>query len=235
VYELEVSRIDGLITDSAAGRRGADGVDADVRVHHSAEVEDGARLGAGTTVWQLAHIRTGAVMGSGCTIGRGVFVDEDVVMGDRVKVQNYALVYRPARIGDGVFIGPAVVLTNDLYPRAVNVDGSSKTTADWHAAGVILRSGSAIGARSVLLPGVTVGRWAMVAAGSVVTVDVPDFAVVAGVPARRRGWVGRAGRPLEVVGRGQYRCPLTREEYVAGPEGLRLSAEARFYHCAVKL
>jgi UDP-2-acetamido-3-amino-2,3-dideoxy-glucuronate N-acetyltransferase len=224
VYDVGVSRID-VFTEAADSRRRGDGVDADVRVHHTAEIEDGARLCAGTTVWQLAHIRAGAVVGTGCTIGRGVFIDEDVVMGDRVKVQNYALVYRPAHIGDGVFIGPAAVLTNDLYPRAVNVDGSSKTTADWQATGVILRPGSAIGARSVLLPGITVGRWAMVAAGSVVTVDVPDFAVVAGVPARRRGWVGRAGRPLEVVGKGRYRCPLTREEYVAGPEGLRFWAE----------
>jgi len=192
-----------------------------VRIHPSAEVEDDVPLGIGSTVWQLAHIRAGAAVGAGCTIGRGVFIDEDVVLGDRVKVQNHALLYRPARIGDGVFIGPAVVLTNDLYPRAVNVDGTSKTTADWHATGVILRPGCSIGARSVLLPGTTVGRWAMVAAGSVVTQDVPDYALVAGVPAGRRAWVGRAGRPLEITEENRYRCPLTGAEYVVGPEGLQ--------------
>jgi UDP-2-acetamido-3-amino-2,3-dideoxy-glucuronate N-acetyltransferase len=207
--------------------RPADGPTVDLRIHPSAEVEEGARVGVGTTVWQLAHIRITAVVGAGCTIGRGVFIDEDVVLGDRVKVQNYALVYRPARVGDGVFIGPAVVLTNDLYPRAVNVDGSSKTVADWQAAGVTLRSGCAIGARSVLLPGVTVGRWALVGAGAVVTGDVPDFAVVAGVPARHRGWVGRAGRPLDIVEHRRYRCPLTLEEYVEGPDGLMCTEEPR--------
>ncbi|HEY6748319.1 MAG TPA: acyltransferase [Mycobacteriales bacterium] len=191
------------------------------RVHPSAEVEDGARIGPGSTVWQLAHVRAGASVGAGCTLGRGVFVDEDVILGDRVKVQNYALLYRPARIEDGVFVGPAVVLTNDVYPRAVNPDGSTKTVADWQAVGVTLRQGCAVGARSVLLPGVTVGRWAMVAAGSVVIRDVPDHALVVGVPARHRGWVGRYGRPLQSAGDGRHRCPETGEEYIEGPAGLR--------------
>ena len=206
-------------------RRRADGVDASARVHQSAEVEDGASVGPDTTVWGLSHLRGGAVVGAQCTIGRGVFVDEDVVLGDRVKVQNHALLYRPARVGDGVFIGPAVVLTNDLYPRAVNVDGTAKTTADWRAVGVTLRAGCAIGARSVLLPGVTVGCWAMVAAGSVVTADVPDYALVAGVPARRRAWVGRAGRPLEAIDGRRFRCPLTGAEYTIGPSGLNPATE----------
>jgi UDP-2-acetamido-3-amino-2,3-dideoxy-glucuronate N-acetyltransferase len=219
--EASISVINSAYVEPVSGRRQADGVDASARVHQSAEVEEGARVGADTIIWGLTHLRAGAVVGTGCTIGRSVFVDEDVVLGDRVKVQNHALLYRPARIGDEVFIGPAVVLTNDRYPRAVNVDGTPKTTADWRAAGVVLRSGCSIGARSVLLPGVTVGRWAMVAAGSVVTQDVPDYALVAGVPARRRAWVGRAGRPLEITEENRYRCPLTGVEYVEGPEGLQ--------------
>jgi acetyltransferase-like isoleucine patch superfamily enzyme len=194
-----------------------------VRVHPSAEVEAGADVGAGTTVWQLAHVRRGASVGAGCTLGRGVFIDAGVVLGDRVKVQNYALVYAPALVEDGVFIGPAVVLTNDLYPRAVNADGTSKTAEDWQAVGVTLRQGCAVGARSVLVPGVSVGRWAMVAAGSVVTRDVRDYALVVGVPARQRGWVGRAGRPLEALGGGRHRCRETAENYVESPSGLRLS------------
>jgi acetyltransferase-like isoleucine patch superfamily enzyme len=194
---------------------------AGVRVHPSAEVEDGAHIGAGTTVWQLAHVRGGAIVGSGCILGRGVYVDAGVVLGDRVKVQNHALIYTPARVADGVFIGPAVVLTNDIYPRAVNPDGTVKTADDWEAVGVTLREGCSIGARTVLLPAVTVGVWAMVAAGSVVTRDVRDFALVAGVPARERGWVGRAGRPLEAVGGGRHRCPVTGEEYRATTAGLR--------------
>jgi len=199
----------------------------EVRVHPSAQVEDGALVGAGTTVWQLAHIREGARVGVGCTIGRGVYIDAGVVLGDRVKVQNYALVYAPARLEDGVFVGPAVVFTNDLYPRAVNADGTSKTAADWEAVGATLREGCAVGARSVLVPGVTVGRWAMVAAGAVVTHDVPDFALVAGLPARQRGWVGRAGRPLEAVGAGRFRCPIGREEYLEESGHLREAGAER--------
>lgn len=222
--DIGVSMIDMAYAGPVSGRR-ADGVAVSARVHPSAEVENGALVGADTVVWGLTHLRAGAVVGAECTIGRGVFVDEDVVLGDRVKVQNHALLYRPARVGDGVFIGPAVVLTNDLYPRAVNVDGTSKTMADWRAAGVILRSGCAIGARSVLLPGVTVGRWAMVAAGSVVTCDVLDYALVAGAPARHRAWVGPAGRPLEAIEEGRYRCQVTGAVYIAGPNGLRPADE----------
>ena len=128
-------------------------------------------------------------------------------MGDRCKVQNHALIYEPAVLEDGVFVGPAVVFTNDTFPRAVTPDGRLKTADDWHAVGVTVRTGASIGARAVCIAPVVIGRWATVAAGAVVVKDVADFALVAGVPARRIGWVGPAGFPLQRTGRGRLRLP----------------------------
>jgi acetyltransferase-like isoleucine patch superfamily enzyme len=128
-------------------------------------------------------------------------------------VQNFALVYEPAVLEDGVFIGPAVVLTNDEYPRAVTPEGRLKGPDDWTEVAVHVREGAAIGARSVCVAPVTIGRWALVAAGSVVTRDVPDFALVAGVPARRLGWVGHAGVRLKAEGESRWVCPQTGRQY----------------------
>lgn len=180
------------------------------RIHATAEIDDGAVVSDGSAVWQYAHVRSGAVVGHDVVIGRGAYIGPDVWVGDGCKIQNYALVYEPARLEDGVFVGPAAVLTNDEYPRAVNPDGTPKSAADWRPVGVTVRKGAALGARSVCVAPVTVGRWALVAAGSVVVRDVPDFALVAGVPARFIRWVGRAGRPLEPVqGSDRLRCPET--------------------------
>jgi UDP-2-acetamido-3-amino-2,3-dideoxy-glucuronate N-acetyltransferase len=184
------------------------------RIHPAADVDETARIGEGTTVWHLAQIREDASLGRECVIGRGAYVGPGVRIGDQVKLQNYALVYEPAVLEDGVFIGPAAVLTNDTYPRSVGTDGRLKRPDDWAAHGVVVKEGAAVGARAVVLAGRTVGRWALVAAGAVVTRDVPDFALVAGVPARRTGWVGRAGEPLEDEGAGRWRCPRTGELYV---------------------
>ncbi|MEU9132669.1 acyltransferase [Kitasatospora sp. NPDC048540] len=185
-----------------------------VRVEPTADVDERAVIGPGSTVWHLAQVREDAEIGADCIVGRGAYVGPGVRIGDRVKLQNHALVYEPAVLEDGVFVGPAAVLTNDLYPRSVDVDGRLKRGDDWHARGVTLRRGCSIGGRAVLVAGVTVGRWALVAAGAVVHRDVPDFALVAGVPARRIKWVGRAGEPLADAGGGRWRCPRTGEEYV---------------------
>jgi len=189
-------------------------------VHSAADVDESAVLGARTTVWHLAQIRENARLGADCIVGRGAYVGPGVVIGNQVKLQNYALVYEPARLEDQVFIGPAVVLTNDVFPRAADVTGKLKRPADWQALGVVVRQGASVGARAVILAGVVVGRWALVAAGAVVTRDVPDFALVAGMPARRIGWVGRAGSRLVADGADLWRCPETGEQYREADGGL---------------
>jgi acetyltransferase-like isoleucine patch superfamily enzyme len=176
-------------------------------------------------VWHLAQVREGAVLGPDCIVGRGAYIGTGVRMGARCKVQNYALVYEPAVLEDGVFVGPAAVFTNDHFPRAVAPDGSLKSAEDWEPVGVTVRTGASIGARAVCVAPVTVGRWAMVAAGAVVVRDVPDFALVAGVPARFVRWVGRAGVPLEPDGAGRWRCPQTGERYTESAGALTEAGE----------
>ena len=144
-----------------------------------------ATVGEGTTVWGFAHIREGATIGKNCIIGRNVYIGPGVIIGDNCKIQNNALIYEPAVIEDGVFIGPAVVLTNDKNPRAINQDGSLKNAADWVMAGVTIRKGAAIGANSTCVAPVEIGEWSLVGAGSVVTKNVPSFTTVLGSPARQ--------------------------------------------------
>jgi len=184
-----------------------------VRIAPGADVDERASVGEGTSIWHLAQIREDASVGRDCNIGRGAYVGPGVRLGDRCKLQNYALVYEPAVLGDGVFVGPAAVLTNDEYPRAVTADGRLKDGHDWTAVGVTIGEGASIGARAVCVAPVSVGRWALVAAGAVVTADVPDYALVVGVPARRVRWVGRAGVPLLDEGDGSFRCPATGDRY----------------------
>src|SRR5664279_2464454 len=179
------------------------------RVAQTADVSPEAVIGEGSSIWHLAQVREHAVLGRDCIVGRGAYIGTGVTMGDGCKVQNYALVYEPAVLEAGVFIGPAVVLTNDHFPRAINADGSPKSAHDWTPVGVTLRMGSSIGARAVCVAPVIIGRWATVAAGAVVTKDVPDYALVVGVPARRIGWVGEAGLPLKESGGDIWTCPET--------------------------
>ncbi|MCA1834515.1 MAG: N-acetyltransferase [Actinobacteria bacterium] len=156
-------------------------------IHPTAFVDDEAWVGARSKVWHLTHVR-GAV-GEDCVIGRDVYIGAGVRLGSRCKVQNNAQVFEGAVVEDGVFIGPAAVLTNDRRPRAVTPEGELKGAGDWETLGCYLETGCSIGAGAILVPGVRVGAWAMVAAGAVVTRDVPRHALVVGSPARAAGYV----------------------------------------------
>ena len=156
-------------------------------IHPMASVAAQAIIGDGTKIWHYAQVRENAIIGKNCTIGNGVYIDHHVIIGDNCKIQNGANIYYPAIIGDGVFIGPGAILTNDKYPRAINDDGTLKEEGDWEPQGVKVMVGASIGAGAIIMPGVTIGRWAVVGAGSVVTKDVLDYVMVYGVPAEIKG------------------------------------------------
>lgn len=176
-------------------------------------------MGEGCTLWSGAVVRSGARLGPRCTLGRGVYVDAGVTVGPDAKIQDRALLYAPARLGAGVFVGPGVILTNDRRPRAVGPDLRKKQSTDWSPEGVVVHDGAAIGAGTVVVAGTTIGRWALVGAGSVVTRDVPAYALVVGSPARRVGWVGRTGAHLE-EGPAGLRCPDTGQGFQRVGDGI---------------
>jgi acetyltransferase-like isoleucine patch superfamily enzyme len=167
-----------------------------VRIHPTAEVSERAVLGEGTSVWNQAQIREGARLGRGCIVAKDVYVDFDVVVGDFAKIQNGALLYHGLTLGNGVFVGPGAIFTNDRRPRAINADGTLKSATDWTVSKTVIDDGAAIGAGAVIVAGVRVGKWAMVGAGAIVTRDVEPHGLVVGNPARRIGWVCACGERL---------------------------------------
>lgn len=186
-----------------------------VRIHPSAEVSAEAVIGPDTSIWNQAQVRERARIGSDCVIGKNAYVDVDVVIGDRVKVQNNVSLFHGVMVEDGVFIGPHVCFTNDRVPRAINPDGTPKTDADWEVTPTLVRHGAALGANSTILPGTTIGRWALVGSGSVVTRDVADHELVAGNPARRIGSACPCGQPLRDVDGSAFQgpCPSCGEPF----------------------
>jgi len=171
-------------------------IDPRARVHPGADIESDVSIGPRTAVWQRAQLRRGATLGADCIVARDAFIDVDVHIGDRVKIQNAALVYHGVTVEDAVFIGPNAILTNDRYPRAVTGEGAIAKDADWTLSPILLRHGCSIGAGAVVVAGVTIGRFATVGAGAIVTRDVPDHALVVGNPARPIGWVCDCGSRL---------------------------------------
>jgi UDP-2-acetamido-3-amino-2,3-dideoxy-glucuronate N-acetyltransferase len=165
-------------------------------VHHTAEVSDAAVIGPGTRIWHQAQVREGARVGANCVVGKGAYIDVDVDVGDNVRIQNGAFLYQGCSIEDGVFIGPGVCFTNDKRPRAINLDGGARGPGDWEVGRIVVRYGASLGCGAIILPDVTIGRHAMIAAGAVVSRDVPDYGFAMGVPARIQGFVCACGFKL---------------------------------------
>lgn len=181
------------------------------RIHATAEVSDRATIGEGSSIWHHSQVREGARIGENCILGKGVYVDNDVLIGNNVKIQNYVSVYHGVTLEDGVFVGPHVCFTNDMNPRAINPDGSLKAADDWVLSETRIKSGAALGANSTIRCGVTIGEWAVIGAGSVVTRDVPAHGLVYGNPGRLHAFVCSCGTKLdkaEADGKGMLAaCP----------------------------
>lgn len=172
-----------------------------VTIHKTADVSKEAKIGDGTTIWNWTQVREKASIGKNCVISKGVYIDHDVKIGNNVKIQNNVSIYFDAELEDGVFVAPHACFTNDKLPRAINPDGSLKSGGsegtDWKIQKTIVREGAAIGANSTILSGLEIGKWALVAAGAIVTKSVPDYGLVVGCPAKLIGFVSKTGNKLK--------------------------------------
>lgn len=177
--------------------------------HDSAIIDEGAQIGEGSRVWHFVHVGSGASIGRNVVLGQNVYVGGGAVIGDHCKIQNNVSVYDSVILEDGVFCGPSAVFTNVSNPRA-----TVERKDEYRATRV--RTGATLGANCTIVCGVTIGRYAFIAAGAVVTRDVNDYALVAGVPARQIGWMSEHGEKLDLPleGSGEALCPGTRERYV---------------------
>ncbi len=179
--------------------------------HPSADIEARCEIGTGSRIWRFCHVMAGARMGKDCMLGQGVFMASGVVLGDRVRVQNQVSLFAGLRVEDDVFIGPSCVFTNVRHPRVGRSQAYQST---------LLARGSTIGANATIMCGITIGAYAFVAAGAVVTRDVPPHALVMGVPARQRGWVGHEGVRLHFDEQGRARCPVSKQDYRLTDSGI---------------
>lgn len=190
-----------------------------ILIHPSAIVDEGAVLGDGCRVWHFVHISAGARIGSDCSFGQNVFVGNDVRIGDRVKIQNNVSVYDAVTLEDEVFCGPSMVFTNVYNPRAAVARKNEYRRT-------LVRRGATLGANCSIVCGITIGQHAFVGAGAVVNRDVPDFALMLGVPARQAGWMSRHGErlALPLQGEGEAVCPHTGDRYRLVGGRLRIEA-----------
>jgi len=195
-----------------------------VRIHPTSVVHEKAQIGDGTQIWLFVQIRENVRVGKDCLIGKNVYIDPDVVIGNQCKLMNNVSVYLGVTLEDAVFCGPHVCFTNDKVPRAVNPDMSAKGAEDWTVSKTLVKKGAALGANATIVCGVTIGEWAMVGSGSVVTRDVPDHALVLGNPARVAGWVCSCGKKVQIdesEGKGVCTCGRT---LLMDANGVRLAS-----------
>jgi UDP-2-acetamido-3-amino-2,3-dideoxy-glucuronate N-acetyltransferase len=187
--------------------------------HVTATIESPELIHNSAQIWQNSHLRSKVTVGKNTIIGSSVYVGPRVTIGNNCKIQNGSQIFDPAEINDFVFIGPGVILTNDRNPRASTPEGNIKSTNEWEPVAVIIESGASIGAGAICVAPIRIGSWSMVAAGAVVTRDVPNFALVAGVPAKQIGWVGKFGYKLVPNG-DEFICPKTKSRYKTSQSGL---------------
>lgn len=169
-------------------------------IHPTSVVSEKAKIGEGTKIWLWCQVREGVEIGRDCILSKSVYIDAGVKIGHRVKIQNNVSVYHGVTIEDGVFVGPHACFTNDKVPRAINPDGSPKAAEDWKVSPILIKKGASIGANATLVCGVTVGEWALIGSGAVVTKDVPAQALVVGNPAKWIGWVCKCGKKVKASG-----------------------------------
>ena len=173
-------------------------VEMGFQAHPSADVSELATIGEGTRIWHHSQIREGASIGQNCTIGMGAYVDHGVRIGDNCKIQNGAYIFSGATLENGVFVGPGACVANDRFPRAISPDGRLLDETQWQQGRVIVKHGASLGAGSIIVPDAVIGQWAMLAAGAVVSADVPPHGIMQGVPARLRGFVCDCGHRLKL-------------------------------------
>ena len=188
-------------------------------IHQSAQVDPKAKIGDNAKIWNWVQIRENAEIGENTIISKSVYIDSGVKIGKNVKIQNNVSVYHGVNIEDGVFIGPHVCFTNDKYPRSINPDGTLKSADDWQVSETVIKYGSSIGANATILPGIAIGRFAMIGSGAIVTKDVPDNGLVVGAPGKLIGYVCDCGVKMNKkqaqAKLSTYQCPKCGREIEA--------------------